>query len=411
MNDNPRMRASDIQRRSRADPWIRSSIPLLSFLTLGLPAGAIGVAWPYMRASFGAPLAGLGLVLASLTLAYFLASAASGPLTGRLGTSGLLVGGCGLSAVAWMGLALSPEWWIVPLVSFVAGAGSGLIDASVNAHISLTRGIRYMGWLHASWALGAALGPPVVVLSLAGTSSWRAGFAAMGAAFLANGLLVSARRQDWAKATLSPTGHPSEKAPGRIIYRRAIVMLAGLFLVAAGLEATAGDWSYTQLTVGRGVPAGLATWGATLFWAGLAAGRVALGVLGNRLPAIRLLDAGIGICVAATLAFWLAPPLVSALIALPMLGAAVSVIFPLLLSLTPGRVGTGMTAHAVGYGLAAGTIGGGGVPAGIGVVLQSVGLFTLGPLLTVLAIVLAMLHAISRGSRRFAQLGRGHSGS
>ena len=411
MNDNPRMRASDIQRRSRADPWIRSSIPLLSFLTLGLPAGAIGVAWPYMRASFGAPLAGLGLVLASLTLAYFLASAASGPLTGRLGTSGLLVGGCGLSAVAWLGLALSPEWWIVPLVSFVAGAGSGLIDASVNAHISLTRGIRYMGWLHASWALGAALGPPVVVLSLAGTSSWRAGFAAMGAAFLANGLLVSARRQDWAKATLSPTGHPSEKAPGRIIYRRAIVMLAGLFLVAAGLEATAGNWSYTQLTVGRGVPAGLATWGATLFWAGLAAGRVALGVMGNRLPAIRLLDAGIGICVAATLAFWLAPPLVSALIALPMLGAAVSVIFPLLLSLTPSRVGTGMTAHAVGYGLAAGTIGGGGVPAGIGVVLQSVGLFTLGPLLTVLAIVLAMLHAISRGSRRFAQLGRGHSGS
>jgi len=124
-----------------------------------------------------------------------------------------------------------------------------------------------------------------------------------------------------------------------------------------------------------------------------------------------LLDAGIGICVLATLAFWLAPPLVSALIALPMLGAAVSVIFPLLLSLTPSRVGTGMTAHAVGYGLAAGTIGGGGIPAGIGVVLQSVGLFTLGPLLTVLAIVLAMLHAISRGSRQFAQLERGHPAS
>src|SRR5438874_8378913 len=294
------MRARDIQPRRRAGQWIRSSIPLLTFVTLGLPAGALGVAWPSMRASFGEPLAGLGLVPATFTVAYFLASATSGPLTGRLGTSGLLLGGCALSTVAWLGLALAPEWWIVIMVSLLAGAGSGLIDASVNAHISLNRGVRYMGWLHASWALGAALGPPVVVLSLAGTSSWRAGFAAMGAAFLANGLLVSARRQDWAKATLSPTGHPSEKAPGRIIYRRAIVMLAGLFLVAAGLEATAGNWSYTQLTVGRGVPAGLATWGATLFWAGLAAGRVALGVMGNRLPAIRLLDAGIGICVAAT---------------------------------------------------------------------------------------------------------------
>jgi len=70
-----------------------------------------------------------------------------------------------------------------------------------------------------------------------------------------------------------------------------------------------------------------------------------------------------------------------------------------------------MTAYAVGYGLAAGTIGGGGVPAGVGVVLQSVGLLTLGPLLSVLAIVLALLHAISRGSRRFAQLGPGHPAS
>jgi len=405
------VRVSDIQPQPRAGQWIRSSIPLLTFVTLGLPAGALGVAWPYMRASFGAPLAGLGLVLATFTIAYFLASATSGPLTGRLGTSGLLVGGCTLSAVAWLGLALAPEWWIVIVVSFLAGAGSGLIDASVNAHISLNRGVRYMGWLHASWAVGAALGPPVVVVSLAGTSSWRAGFAAMGGAFLAVGLLVSARRQDWAEAAVPPAGNPSQNAPGRPAYRRAMVVLAGLFLVAAGLEATAGDWSYTQLTVGRALSAGLASWGATLFWAGLAAGRVALGVLGNRFPPIRLLDAGIGISVLATLMFWLAPPLVSALIALPLLGAAVSVIFPVLLSLTPGRVGTRMTAHAVGYGLAAGTIGGGGVPAGIGVVLQSVGLFTLGPLLSVLAMVLALLHAISRGARRYAQLGQDRPGS
>src|SRR6184192_684706 len=109
-----------------------------------------------MRASFGAPLAGLGLMLAAFTLAYFLASAGSGPLTGRLGTSDLLLGGCALSTGAWLSIALAPQWWLVPLVSFLAGAGSGLIDASVNAHISLNRGVRYMGWLHASWAVGAA---------------------------------------------------------------------------------------------------------------------------------------------------------------------------------------------------------------------------------------------------------------
>ena len=394
--------------RPRADPWIRSSIPLVTFVTLGLPAGAIGVAWPYMRASFDAPLAGLGLMLAAFTLAYFLASAGSGPLTGRLGTSDLLLGGCALSTAAWLGIALAPQWWLVPMVSVLAGAGSGLIDASVNAHISLNRGVRYMGWLHAAWAAGAALGPPVVVLSLAVTGSWRAGFAAMGAAFLVIGLLVSARRRDWIAAAVGPTAPAPIEAPGRTNYRRAMLILAGLFLVAAGLEATAGDWAYTQLTLGRAVSNGLAGWGVTLFWAGLAAGRVALGLVGSHVQPVRLLDAGIGISVLATLAFWLAPPLVSALIALPMLGVALSVIFPLLLSLTPSRVGAGMTAHAVGYGLAAGTVGGGGVPAAVGLALQSVGFFTLGPLLSVLAMVLALLHAISgRDSRRSAQPGLG----
>ena len=394
--------------RPRADPWIRSSIPLVTFIALGLPAGALGVAWPYMRASFGAPLAGLGLMLAAFTLAYFLASAGSGPLTGRLGTSDLLLGGCALSTAAWLSIALAPQWWLVPMVSVLAGAGSGLIDASVNAHITLNRGVRYMGWLHAAWAAGAALGPPVVVLSLAVTGSWRAGFAAMGAAFLVIGLLVSARRRDWIAAAVGPTAPAPIEAPGRTNYRRAMLILAGLFLVAAGLEATAGDWAYTQLTLGRAVSNGLAGWGVTLFWAGLAAGRVALGLVGSHVQPVRLLDAGIGISVLATLAFWLAPPLVSALIALPMLGVALSVIFPLLLSLTPSRVGAGMTAHAVGYGLAAGTIGGGGVPATVGLALQSLGLSTLGPLLSVLAMVLALLHAIScRDSRRSAQPGLG----
>jgi len=398
--------------RPRADPWIRSSIPLVTFVTLGLPAGAIGVAWPYVRASFGAPLAGLGLMLVSFTLAYFLGSAVSGPLTGRLGTSRLLLGGCALSTVAWLGLALAPQWWLVPLVSFLAGAGSGLIDASVNAHISLNRGVRYMGWLHASWAVGAALGPPIVVLSLAGTSSWRAAFAAMGVAFLAVGLLIAVRRRDWVGEVVVPTGPALAEAPGTTSYGRAMLLLAGLFLVAAGLEATAGDWSYTQLTVGRAVSTGIASWGATLFWAGLAAGRVALGVVGNQLQPVRLLDAGIGVSALATLAFWLAPPLVSALIALPLLGVALSVVFPLLLSLTPSRVGAGLTAHAVGYGLAAGTIGGGGVPAGVGLALQSVGLSTFGPLLTIQAMVLALLHAISRrGSRRSARPGLGRPAS
>jgi len=370
------------------------------FVALGLPAGAIGVAWPHMRASLGAPLAGLGLLLAAWTIAYFVASASSGPGTARFGTSVLLLGGCVLAGAGALGLALSSQWWVIPLAALPLGAGSGLIDAAVNAHVSLNRGVRYMGWLHASWALGAALGPQAIVLALAATGSWRAAFAAMAAAFLGIGLVVGARRSDWAGGASNGARQPPQERDAGPAYRRALLLLAAIFLVGAGLEATAGDWSYTQLTAGRAVSADLASWSASLFWAGLAGGRVALGLYGNRATPVRLLDVGVGMAMLAAFGFWLAPPLVAAFIALPILGIAISVIFPLLLSLTPERVGTAMTPHTVGYGLAAGNIGAGALPAATGLMLQSAGLLVLGPLLALMAAALTVLHIVSRlGSR------------
>src|SRR2546428_12859197 len=98
------VRVSGIQRGPRADPWIRGSIPLLTFVALGLPAGAIGVAWPYMRASFGAPLAGLGGVLAAFTVADFLVRGSRGPLPRPLGNSRPRGGGRAPRPAAPLGL-------------------------------------------------------------------------------------------------------------------------------------------------------------------------------------------------------------------------------------------------------------------------------------------------------------------
>jgi fucose permease len=376
--------------------WISTGTPLVLFVTLGLPAGALGVAWPYMRDSLHAPLAGLGLLLAAFTAAYFVASASSGPLGARVGTRVLLIAGCGLAAIGLLGLSLATNWWMVPLVSLLSGVGSGLIDAAANAHTSLNRGVRYMGWLHASWAVGAALGPLVVVVSIGLTGSWRASFLAIAAAFLAVGVLVGYRRHDWIDTAPELNRPLPEGVVQQSSRRRALMLLIGLFVLGAGLEGTTGDWSYTQLTAGRSLSAGLASLGAALFWAGLAGGRVALGLVGNRISPDRLLDISVGMSAIGALAFWLAPPLGSALIALPVLGAAVSVIFPLLVSITPARVGAAMTSHAVGYELAAGTLGGGGLPALTGLVLQSAGLLSLGPLLFAMAAGLTLLHVSSR---------------
>jgi fucose permease len=348
-----------------------------------------------MRVTLQAPLAGLGLLLAAWTVAYFVASASSGPLSGVIGPPTLLVGGCGLAAIGLVGLALANQWWMVPMVTLLVGGGSGLIDATTNAQTSLHRSIGYMGWLHASWAAGAAVGPQLVTLSLAFTDSWRLAFGVMALAFVAIGLSVGWNARDARGMAAGPVIEGSA-LPQLLKVSRPLVLLAGLFLLAGGLEATAGDWAYTQLTLGRGLTSALASVAASLFWAGLGAGRVALGLLGNRASPTVILDSSIAVTVLASLAFWLAPPGVAAFLGLPLIGVAVSVFFPLLLSLTPRRVGTAMTSHAIGYGLAAGNVGAGGLPALSGIALQSFGVTTLGPLLVVMSVAIVGLHLVSR---------------
>ena len=91
-----------------------AAIAFVGLVLLGLPTGMLGIAWPTMRASLDAPFAGLGLLVAAMTVAMFAASAASGLLRGKLGTIALLLtavvaaaAGLGIFAIA-SGLRLRP---------------------------------------------------------------------------------------------------------------------------------------------------------------------------------------------------------------------------------------------------------------------------------------------------------------
>jgi fucose permease len=348
-----------------------------------------------MRGSLGAPLAGLGLLLTVSTITAFLTQAATGALARRFGTAALLIGTSAVSASALLLFGLTSQWWQAVIAAALLGGGAGPLDAVVNAHVAMSHGVRVMGWLHASWALGATLGPQVVAIALLLTGSWRASFLAMALAFMALVLMVGLRRTAWQRADLSPTP-AADGTEQRRTGLPALLLLSTVFLLYVGIEWSAGGWAYTQLSVGRGLPAATAGLGVSLYWAALAAGRVALGLFGNRVAANLLLDVSVGVTAGGALTFWLAPPLVSTFVGLPLIGAGLSVMVPLLITLIPSRVGASFATTAIGYQMAAGTIGGALIPGGIGLSMQWLGPQILGPALLLLVTLLGILHTLTR---------------
>ena len=156
----------------------RFVVPLafLAFVSLGLPDGVLGVAWPSLRRSFDRPIDQLGLILLSMTAGYLAASFSAGAILGRLGVGRLLVTSCLLvsaSAAAW---AATPWWPLIVAGGFVSGLGAGAIDAAVNAFAAARFTPRVITWLHACWGLGAMVGPLAMTAVIASGHGWRRGY-------------------------------------------------------------------------------------------------------------------------------------------------------------------------------------------------------------------------------------------
>ena len=103
----------------------------------------------------------------------------------------------------------------------------------------------------------------------------------------------------------------------------------------------------------------------------------------------RLLGGSSLLLLVGVVAFWLNPVEWAGLLGLVVMGLALGPIFPLQTTLTPSRVGVAYTPTAVGYQLAAATVGAAVIPGGLGIVVSRFGLEVVGVVLMVTAVLLA----------------------
>src|ERR1700738_4078760 len=104
-----------------------AAIAFSGFVVLGLPTGMLGIAWPSMRAALDAPLAGLGVLLAAMTLTQFGSSGGSGLIRERFGTNALLLVPTVLAAGGLALFAIASTWPAMIAAAAILGAGLGLL--------------------------------------------------------------------------------------------------------------------------------------------------------------------------------------------------------------------------------------------------------------------------------------------
>src|SRR5713101_10096005 len=257
----------------------------VGFISLGLPDGLLGVAWPSMRGFFHLPLDALGTLLVTFTTGYLLSSCSSGRLLARVNVGSLLALSCLATAASLLGYALTPRWGIMVALGGLSGLGAGAIDAGVNTYVATHYSPRMINWLHACYGLGATGGPVIMTRVLASHHPWQWGYAIVGLGQLGLAVAFGLTRTWWptartAQDTLAPT--PVRTASSRSTLRLPVVWLSiAVFFIYTGLEAATGAWTYSLFTEARALPASTVGMWVSFYWGSLTVGRLIFGALVN----------------------------------------------------------------------------------------------------------------------------------
>ena len=110
--------------RRRKSGLVLIGLAYLAFVSLGLPDGLIGVAWPSIRAYFNLPLDALGSLLVMFTAGYLVSSFISGRLLSVMSVGTLLALSCIATALSLIGYAIAPAWLMIVTLAIVAGLGA-----------------------------------------------------------------------------------------------------------------------------------------------------------------------------------------------------------------------------------------------------------------------------------------------
>lgn len=335
------------------------AIIYMAFISLGLPDGIIGSAWPVMHIDLGVPLSYAGILTMLIAGCTVVSGLTSDFLTRKFGTGLVTAVSVLMTAAALLGFSLSESFLPLCFWALPYGFGAGAVDAALNNYVALHYASKHMSWLHCFWGVGAAAGPYIMSAALTSGAGWNAGYRWVAIIQIVLTVILFASLPMWKKS--SADGSEEEvKSKGIIgsLKISGVPLVLVMFFGYCALESTAGIWASSYLVDYRGVDAETAARFASLFYIGITAGRFLCGFIADKLGDRMLIRIGL-IVITLGLVMIALPIGVNnlALAGLIVTGFGCAPIYPSVIHATPSNFGKENSQAIIGIQMASAYVG------------------------------------------------------
>lgn len=339
------------------------AIIYLSFISLGLPDGMLGAAWPTMYPEFDVPVSYAGLLAMFISAQTVISSLLSDRLTKKFGAGKVTAVSVAMTMIALFGFSVSTSMWHLFLWAIPYGLGGGSVDASLNNYVALHYESRHMSWLHCMWGLGAMLGPYIMSFALTKGQGWNMGYRYVGIIQIVLTMILICSLPLWKKPQDAING-AAEVATDKPLTLKEIISLPGakeimiVFFGYCALEQTAGLWASSYMVLQRGISAEIAAKYASLFYLGITIGRAASGFITMKLQDRSMIRLGLVIISFGILVLLIPMSIdVMSLIGLILVGLGCAPIYPCVIHSTPDYFGADKSQAVIGVQMASAYVG------------------------------------------------------
>jgi MFS transporter, FHS family, glucose/mannose:H+ symporter len=318
----------------RSRPATAGVLGCAAFLLIGWSGLLVPSLIRSVKEAFDQSDAGIGLFYFLYAAAYASGSLGGGLATERFGRRAVLGSAVGIHALGLVALGLGPSWVVFLVAGLPSGLGAGAIDGGVNGlfldQFRSGRG-RALNLLHLFFSVGALAAPLAVGVLVDGGVGWQAIIVATGLVAVPIAGLFAVVGMPGGRRTAADD--PEAVAPAATVRDRLSLPLILLGLAIAFYVASEVGVSSWLVRFLEPAPLSTATTALSLFWAGLAVGRLVSSQLADRFDHLRFATVSTtGVAIALVGAIFVASlPVSIALFAIA--GFASGPVFPMIIAI------------------------------------------------------------------------------